>query len=167
MAPLPLFFRGYRDCPSLLQAFLDTMTINVTELLRNPECFEELARDFLPPLLAIQEKGPLSVWSAGCSYGAETYALALLLHEVEPSGGAPNLRHRIDQAVLARADEACFTEADMAQVSPARRQAHFSDLATGTRRRGAVRPPLPPDAPPAREGPVPSARPARGRLPTR
>ncbi len=114
---------------ALLASFLDRMTINVTELLRNPDRFADLATAVLPPLLARRPGGALSAWSAGCSYGAEAYTLAMLLREAAP-GPAHKIRGTdIDQAVLARAAAPCFTEADMANLSPARRQAHF--LSTG------------------------------------
>ena len=121
------FFQGMQAQPELRTAFLDTMTINVTELMRNPERFEELARLILPPLLARSCPAPLAVWSAGCSYGAEAYTLALLLHEMD-SGGAHRVRGTdIDLAILEKAKTVCFTEADMGRVSPARREAHFLD----------------------------------------
>ena len=115
--------------PACLAEFRDRMTINVTELLRNPNRFEELTAYVLPDLLARRPAAPLSVWSAGCSYGAEAYTLAFLLHELSPV-----LPHRIvgtdiDPAILARAESPCFSPADMANLSPARRRAHFEEAA--------------------------------------
>ena len=113
--------------PSRRAEFLSHVTINVTELMRNPERFDDLAAHVLPDLLAHRRNVPLSVWSAGCSYGAEAYTVALLLHELSPA-----LPHRIkgtdiDREVLARAERPGFSPADMANVSPARRQAHFEE----------------------------------------
>lgn len=122
------FFQAIQDSPVLRTAFLDTMTINVTELLRNPERYEELTRLILPPLLAQSRLAPLSVWSAGCSYGAEAYTLSLLLHELDPAGAHRIHGTDIDLAILAKAGTVCFSETDMAQVSPSRRQAHFLEL---------------------------------------
>ncbi len=124
-------FRGMQARTELRAAFQDTMTINVTELLRNPERFDELSRCILPPLRAQCGSATLSVWSAGCSYGAEAYSLALLLHELAPTAACRILGTDIDQNILAKAREACFTETDMGQVSPARREAHFLDLNGG------------------------------------
>jgi len=113
--------------PARLAEFRDRMTINVTELLRNPDRFEELRTNVLPGLLAQRKAAPLSVWSAGCSYGAEAYTLAMLLHEASPA-----VPHRIkgtdiDLAILAKADRPSFSAADMVNISPARRQAHFHE----------------------------------------
>ena len=119
--------------PSRLAAFRDRMTINVTELLRNPDRFAELTGAVLPDLLARRPNATLSVWSAGCSYGAEAYTLAMLLHEA-----APALTHRIlgtdiDPAILARAARPCFSDADVLNLSPARRTAHFDQSGDGYR----------------------------------
>ena len=114
--------------PTQLGEFLDKMTINVTELLRNPDRFGELTSKVLPDLLAQRKGAPLSLWSAGCSYGAEAYTMALLLHEL-----APGVAHKIkgtdvDLSVLTRAERPSFSAADMINLTPARRQAHFMEL---------------------------------------
>jgi chemotaxis protein methyltransferase CheR len=114
--------------PARLSEFLDRMTINVTEMLRNPNRFEELRTAVLPDLFARRKGTPLAVWSAGCSYGAEAYTLAMLLHEATPT-----VPHRIkgtdiDLAILAKADRPSFSPADMVNISPERRQAHFHEI---------------------------------------
>lgn len=111
--------------PARLTEFLDQMTINVTELLRNPNRFDELRTEILPGLLAQRPGTPLSVWSAGCSYGAEAYSAALLLHEADPATLHQIWGTDIDLAILAKAKQPAFSESDMVNTSPARRQAHF------------------------------------------
>jgi len=114
--------------PARLAEFLDRMTINVTELLRNPNRFEEMRTDVLPELLARRKGAPLSVWSAGCSYGAETYTVAMLLHESGPAVPYRINGTDIDLAILAKADRPSFSAADMINISPARRQMHFHEV---------------------------------------
>ena len=114
--------------PAALGEFLDKMTINVTELLRNPDRFGELMSQILPGLLAARKGAPLSVWSAGCSYGAEAYTMALLLHEIQPGVLHKIKGTDIDLSVLARAERPAFSAADMVNLSPARRTAHFLEL---------------------------------------
>lgn len=72
----------------LLQEFEQHITINVSEFFRNPSAFDYLSAKVFPHLLA-GGKG-VKIWSAGCSYGAEPYTLAMLLHN-----SAPALRHAI------------------------------------------------------------------------
>lgn len=125
------YFTAMERDAAVLSGFLDRMTINVTELLRNPERFTDLAKVVLPDLMARKKSAPLSAWSAGCSYGAEAYTLAMLFHEI-----SPGVAHRvkgtdIDLAVLSKANCACFTEADMVNISAERRRIFFNDLGTG------------------------------------
>lgn len=107
--------------------FLDRLTINVSELFRNPEKWEEMRNVILPPMLA--KKRALKVWSAGCSYGAEPYTLAILLDQI-----APNREHTIhatdlDKNILAKAKEARFTDTDLRNVNAAMRERYFVQTA--------------------------------------
>ena len=61
--------------------FLDRVTINVSNLWRNPEQWERLQAEIVPALAA---DGTLRAWSAGCSYGAEAYTLAAVCRLAAP-----------------------------------------------------------------------------------
>ncbi len=50
--------------PSELDAFLDRVTINVSEMWRHPEQFTAVESKILPELAA---EGRVRIWSAGCS----------------------------------------------------------------------------------------------------
>jgi len=113
--------------------FLDRMTINVSELFRNPERFAELERIHLPGLHATGRG--LKVWSAACSYGAEPYSLAILLHELDPEAHHEVRATDIDQTVLARAREGAFSKADLRNLTSARRVRWFAGTPGGA---GAV-----------------------------
>ena len=56
-----------------LDALLDRVTINVSQLWRHPEQWARLERGVLAELAAA---GPVRAWSAGCSYGAEAAGLS-------------------------------------------------------------------------------------------
>ncbi len=96
-------------------SFLDRMTINVSELFRNPEKWQELQTYILPSLL--KARSGLRIWSAGCSYGAEPYTLAILLDEL--SSGTQHILHAtdLDRKMLAKAREGCFTTTDVKGVA--------------------------------------------------
>ncbi len=113
----------------LLEHFLDRVTINVSELFRNPEQFEVLRTRVLPELL--DSRSDLNVWSAGCSYGAEPYSLAVLLAELPDGSGHSILATDIDEKMLARAREGLFTEQDARNVSTARLSRHFERTTDG------------------------------------
>ena len=57
---------------------LDYLTVQVSEMFRDPEYFLALRRDVVPLLRTYPS---LKLWVAGCSTGEEVYSLAILLHE--------------------------------------------------------------------------------------
>ncbi len=60
----------------------ETLTVNVTELFRNPETYETFSTVGLPELIKTKEKNrTIKVWSAGCSNGEEPYSIAIMLFE--------------------------------------------------------------------------------------
>jgi len=64
--------------PESFAALLQYLTVQVSEMFRDPEFFRTLRRDVLPTLATYPS---IKVWSAGCSAGEEAYSLAILLHE--------------------------------------------------------------------------------------
>jgi len=114
---------------SLRDEFLDRVTINVSELFRNPDQFETLRTRVLPELL--EQKKDLSIWSAGCSYGAEPYTLAVLLDEAAPQGRHSILATDIDDKMLARAQKGIFQEAEMRGVTKTRLTKYFDSTDNG------------------------------------
>jgi chemotaxis protein methyltransferase CheR len=64
--------------PVLFPALLDFLTVQVSEMFRDPAYFRAL-RDKVVPLLKTYPS--LKIWVAGCSTGEEVYALAVLLQE--------------------------------------------------------------------------------------
>ncbi|HLO99207.1 MAG TPA: protein-glutamate O-methyltransferase CheR [Fimbriimonas sp.] len=122
------YFAALRSDSSLLSSFLDHMTINVTELMRNPDLFEDMAKSVLPGIIERRKGAPISIWSAGCSYGAEAYTVAMLMAEVAPMQQYRVRGTDIDLAALAKANQAVFSKADMNGVSPARRAKHFIQI---------------------------------------
>ncbi|MCS7191144.1 MAG: protein-glutamate O-methyltransferase CheR [Fimbriimonadales bacterium] len=109
-----------------LREFIDRLAINVSELFRNPEQFEILRTQVLPDLL--KRSLHLRLWSAGSSYGAEAYSMAILLHELAPNRAHQILGTDIDQEVLERARRGVFSENDMRHVPPAYKQRYFRVL---------------------------------------
>ncbi|TJZ61205.1 protein-glutamate O-methyltransferase CheR [Sphingobacterium olei] len=58
--------------------FIQEITVNVTEMFRDPLFYQELKNVVFPYL---QTYPQLRVWSAGCATGEEAYSLSILLHE--------------------------------------------------------------------------------------
>ncbi|MGC5743747.1 CheR family methyltransferase [Chryseobacterium sp. NFX27] len=64
--------------PEYLKRFVEEITVNVTEMFRDPQFFKSLREKILPQLGTY----PLiRIWVAGCSTGEEAYSMAILLKE--------------------------------------------------------------------------------------
>jgi chemotaxis protein methyltransferase CheR len=64
--------------PALFDALLDHLTVQVSEMFRDPSYFRAV-RAHVVPLLRTYPS--LKIWVAGCSAGEEAYSLAILLRE--------------------------------------------------------------------------------------
>ena len=64
--------------PAVFPALLDFLTVQVSEMFRDPHYFLSLRRKVVPLLRTYPL---LKVWVAGCSTGEEVYSLAILLRE--------------------------------------------------------------------------------------
>lgn len=106
-----------------LRAFIDRLAINVSEMFRNPDQFGVLHQQILPALL--KRRQSLKVWSAGCSYGAEAYSIAILLHELAPNRAHQILGTDIDSDALRRARRGVFAPSDVRNVPPTYLQRYF------------------------------------------
>ena len=107
----------------LKQAFLDMLTINVSEFFRNSEAWDQLVDKHLRAML--HDQLSVRIWSAGCSLGYEPFTLAMLARELAPNATVRILATDLDETTLSRARKATYSEAQMAGVSEARRARFF------------------------------------------
>jgi chemotaxis protein methyltransferase CheR len=61
---------------AFFQDFLEEVTVNVTEMFRDPSFYKAVSAEVLPYLSTYQH---IKIWSAGCATGEEVYSLAILL----------------------------------------------------------------------------------------
>ena len=64
--------------PDFFEEFLTEITVNVTEMFRDPDFYIALRQKVLPYLASFQR---IKIWNAGCSSGEELYSFAILLYE--------------------------------------------------------------------------------------
>jgi chemotaxis protein methyltransferase CheR len=112
-----------------LDRFLDRVTINVSQLWRNPEQWETLEEKILPEL-AESGRDRVRCWSAGSSYGAEAYTLAAIARRAIPRAHVSILGTDIDARMVARARTGVFTAEDARDAPTATLASHF-ELADG------------------------------------
>ncbi len=64
--------------PEFFLRFKRSLTVNVTEMFRDPHFYKKL-REVVLPVLATYPV--IKIWHAGCSTGEEPFSMAILLHE--------------------------------------------------------------------------------------
>jgi chemotaxis protein methyltransferase CheR len=111
-----------------LNRFLDRVTINVSQLWRNPEQWEVLEERILPDLAETAPTHPNRVrcWSAGSSYGAEAYTLAAIARRAIPRAQTTILGTDIDARMVERARTGVFTAEDARDAPTATLASHFA-----------------------------------------
>ena len=62
-----------------LKRFVEEITVNVTEMFRDPSFYRTLREQILPELGSCAH---IRIWHAGCSTGEEVYSLAIVLQEM-------------------------------------------------------------------------------------
>jgi len=65
---------------SFLEKIVKDITVNTTDLFRDPVVWNAIRYDILPLL---RNRRPLNIWHAGCSTGQEVYSMLILLYELE------------------------------------------------------------------------------------
>jgi chemotaxis protein methyltransferase CheR len=114
-----------RENRAELDALLDRMTINVSQLWRNPQHWVPIERQILPELAA---KGTIKAWSAGCSYGAEAYTLAAICLGAVPHTTVRILGTDIDKRMVERAKAGEFSDEDARSAPPAEMKRWFEPV---------------------------------------
>lgn len=127
-ADLPSYARMLQADAAELDRFLDRVTINVSQLWRNPEQWDMLEGRILPDLArtAPTQPGRIRAWSAGCSYGAEAYTLAACARRVVPRAQTTVLGTDIDARMVQRAKAGVFTAEDARDAPTATLATHFA-----------------------------------------
>ena len=85
--------------------FLAEVTVNVTEMFREPTFFKSIKEHIIPYIKSYQH---IKVWSAGCSTGEELYSLAILFTEEQLYDRSFFYGTDINQDVLEHAKEGIY-----------------------------------------------------------
>ncbi|HHV46698.1 MAG TPA: protein-glutamate O-methyltransferase CheR [Tissierellia bacterium] len=100
---------------SLLDQFIDYLTINVSEFFRNPSQWEVLQKDILPSIITKLNR-PLNIWSSACSTGEEPYSLAMLLTKFYRLEEINILATDIDTVAIEKAKKGIYDEKAISKV---------------------------------------------------
>ena len=116
--------------PDELNKLYKDLLIGVTRFFRDRAAFEHLEVNVLPNLIEkVPPKEELRLWVAACATGEEVYSLAILVHERFEALGRPvNAKifaTDVHRASLDFAGAGVYSDADLADVSPARLERFF------------------------------------------
>jgi chemotaxis protein methyltransferase CheR len=90
--------------------FVEEITVNVTEMFRDPSFYLVLRQEILPKLGTYPH---IRIWHAGCSTGEEVYSMAILLRETNLLSRSIIYATDINPDVLERARAGIFPLANM------------------------------------------------------
>ncbi|WP_424813692.1 CheR family methyltransferase [Roseococcus sp. YIM B11640] len=91
--------------PGSLPGLIDILTIQVSEMFRDPEYFRELREKVVPHLRTYPS---LKVWVSGCANGEELYSLAILFREEGLESRTIFYATDINTAALAKAEAGIY-----------------------------------------------------------
>jgi len=95
-----------------LEVFISEVTVNVTEMFRDPSFWRILRDKIIPNILINHDK--LSIWHAGCSSGEEVYSMAILLHEMGILEDSKIIATDLDDEILKSAQKGVYSIKNMA-----------------------------------------------------
>ena len=97
-----------------LQRFVEEITVNVTEMFRDPFFYKAIATEVLPQL---STRPFIRIWHAGCSTGEEVYSMAILLEEANLLQKSLLYATDLNPSVLEKANKGIFPLSQMKQYS--------------------------------------------------
>jgi chemotaxis protein methyltransferase CheR len=99
------------DTPPFIQEFVDELTVNVTEMFRDPG-FWKVIRHEVIPAIRLQKKS-FRIWHAGCSSGEEVLTMAVILREMGILDEVSITATDLDSSVLQRAKAGAYPVKNM------------------------------------------------------
>jgi chemotaxis protein methyltransferase CheR len=97
--------------PSFLHEFLSDLTVNVTEMFRDPALWIILRDEIIPVIISVHPQ--LRIWHAGCSSGEEVFSMAILLEEMGLLQHAHIVATDLDPPVLKKARSGSYPGKNM------------------------------------------------------
>ncbi len=104
----------------LCRQLVQEVTVNVSDMFRDPHFFKALREEVLPHLRTYPHA---RIWVAGCAGGEEVYSLAILLHEEGLLDQCRIYATDLNEAMIDRAREGVFALRDMQRYTQQYQQA--------------------------------------------
>jgi chemotaxis protein methyltransferase CheR len=94
------------ETPVFVEEFIDELTVNVTEMFRDPGFWKVLREQIIPSIRA--GKKQFKIWHAGCSSGEEVLTMCVLLEEMGILQDVSITATDLDENMLTKARSAIY-----------------------------------------------------------
>ena len=121
------YIRVLKTDKDKFEAFVNFLTINVSEFYRNPDQWKLMDENVIPKLIKQHGKN-LHVWSAACSTGDEPYSLVMALSRQVPLANIKIIATDIDNQVLDTARMGLYNEKSIASVPDDLKKKYFTKV---------------------------------------
>lgn len=98
---LACLLKKLSETPLFIHEFIDELTVNVTEMFRDPGFWDAMRNTVIPAIR--EKKTSFRIWHAGCSSGEEVLTMCILLKEMGALDEAFITATDIDTNMLQRA----------------------------------------------------------------
>lgn len=96
-----VLIKNIKENPQLSEEIISEITVNVTEMFRDPS-FWRMVRDNIIPNILLNHN-TVSIWHAGCSSGEEVFSMTILLKEMGILEKSKIVATDLDKSILERA----------------------------------------------------------------
>jgi chemotaxis protein methyltransferase CheR len=97
--------------PDFFEEFISEITVNVTEMFRDPSFWRVLRDQIVPGIMSSHDK--ISIWHAGCSSGEEVITMVIMLQEMGVLDKAKIIATDIDTAIINKAKTGSYPQKNM------------------------------------------------------
>jgi chemotaxis protein methyltransferase CheR len=99
------------DTPVFINEFLDELTVNVTEMFRDPSFWRVMREEIIPAILLNHKQ--FKIWHAGCSSGEEVLTMCIMLKEMGILHDVTMIATDLDVNILERAKTGIYPAKNM------------------------------------------------------
>src|SRR5690606_23082882 len=94
------------DTPNFVNEFLDELTVNVTEMFRDPSFWRIMREEILPAIMLNHKQ--FKIWHAGCSSGEDVMSMCIMLKEMVILHDVKIIATDLDVNILEKAKAATY-----------------------------------------------------------
>ena len=99
------------ESPAFINEFLDELTVNVTEMFRDPSFWRIMREEVIPAIMLNHKQ--FKIWHAGCSSGEEVLSMAIMLKEMGIHHDVTVIATDLDVNILEKAKSATYPVKNM------------------------------------------------------